>query len=362
MSSMIGNTLKISVFGESHGPAIGVTIDGLPPGESMDYDEIKIQMARRTPGTDPSSTPRTEPDIPEILSGVLNGRTTGAPLCAVIRNTDTRSGDYDALKRLPRPSHADYPAHVRYGGFQDVRGGGHFSGRLTAPLTFAGTICRQILYRRGILIGGHVLKIGQVTDRPLDECNPDKTLLKRLSEEYFAVILENKKREMQSAIAAAKAQGNSLGGVLEVAACGLPAGVGDPMFGGVENRLAAAVFGIPAVKGVSFGAGFGFADMTGRQANDPWRMENGKIITETNRNGGVLGGITTGMPLIMRAAIKPTPSIAGSQDTVDLISGKNAKTEVKGRHDPCILPRALPVLEAVTAFVLTDLLAQFNLL
>lgn len=358
MSSDWGKNIHFSIFGESHGEAIGVVIDGLPAGEAVDMQEIQLQMSRRAPGKDSTATPRREADEPHILSGLLNARTTGAPLAAVIHNTNTRSADYGNLLAMPRPSHADYPGYVRYNGFNDIRGGGHFSGRLTAPLTFAGAVCKQILRRRGISVGSHILCVGDAYDDFLPTARLENDTLEVLSAKTFSVLNPDAEAKMRAVIEQARTEQDSVGGIIECAATGLPAGVGSPMFDGVENRLASIIFGIPAIKGLEFGSGFALAHMRASQANDPYRMADGKIETTTNHNGGILGGITTGMPLIFRAAVKPTPSIAQEQDTVDLTSGKNAKLTIHGRHDPCIVPRALPVVEAATAIAVLDMLTE----
>ena len=355
MSSSIGESIRLTIFGESHGEAIGCVLDGLPAGEEVDREAILRQMARRAPGRDKTSTPRREDDTPEILSGLLNGRTTGAPLAMLIRNRNTRSADYDELIRLPRPGHADYTGFVRYDGYNDPRGGGHFSGRLTAPMVFAGAVCRGILRRRGVSIGGHILSIADVSDDRFDPVTVDAALLDSLAERPFSLLNSAAEAPMRARVEAARLALDSVGGVVEVAAAGLPVGVGSPMFGGVENRLAALLFGIPAVKGVEFGEGFGFAALRGSEANDPFVYDpDGQVVATQNHNGGLLGGITNGMPLVVRAAIKPTASIAQSQKTVDLYAGREATLAVKGRHDPCIVPRALPVVEAAVAIGLLD--------
>ena len=357
MSSGIGNRVKCTIFGESHGKAIGCVVDGLPAGENIDMDEMLVQMARRAPGRDKTATPRSEGDYPEILSGMLDGRTTGAPLAMMIVNHNTRSGDYEDIARTPRPGHADYTGHVRYDGFNDIRGGGHFSGRLTAPLVFAGAVCRQILRRRGVHIGGHILEIHGARDEGFDPVKVDAQLLERLAAKPFSLIDQAAEGLMREQVKTAQKNMDSVGGIVEAAAVGLPAGLGSPMFEGVENRLAALLFGIPAVKGVEFGAGFGFASMNGSTANDPFDYDkDGNVITLSNNNGGILGGITSGMPLIVRAVIKPTSSIPQPQKTIDLIDGKSAELSVRGRHDPCIVPRALPVVEAGLALGLLGLI------
>lgn len=362
MSSTWGEHIKLSIFGESHGPAIGVTIDGLPAGENIDFEEISAQMARRAPGKDKTSTQRKESDMPEILSGVVDGHTTGTPLCAVIKNSGAHSSDYTQFKRFPRPGHADLTALYRYGGYSDYRGGGHFSGRLTAPMVFAGTICRSILSRRGIKIGSHLYEIGKVRDEAFDPANIDGSMLETLSHSSFPLIGENSEKNMREVIEAARLDCDSVGGIVECAAVGLPRGYGDPIFDGVENRLASILFGIPAVKGLEFGAGFEAARLRGSENNDTFIIDNGEVKTKTNRHGGILGGITTGMPVIFRLAFKPTPSIFKTQQTVDLEKMQEAALKIEGRHDPCVVVRAAPVVEALTAVCLLDLLGdKYNL-
>lgn len=360
MSSIWGERIKISIFGGSHTEAIGVTIDGLPAGEKIDMDAVLQQMARRAPGQDPTATTRKEGDRPRVFCGLLDGVTTGAPLTAVIENTSQRSRDYSDLKIHPRPGHADYTAWVKYDGCNDIRGGGHFSGRLTAPLVFAGAVARQILERRGITVGSHVVQIGESTkERSFDAVAADPALLERLSGEYFPVIDPDAREEMRQIIEKARLDADSVGGTVECMIAGMPAGVGSPMFGGVENVISSLVFGIPAVKGVDFGAGFSAAYLRGSQNNDPFYYdENGQVKTRTNRSGGILGGITTGMPIVFQAAFKPTPSIGQEQDTVDLETGENAKLTIHGRHDPCIVPRAAPVVEAAACMASLELLAR----
>ena len=365
MSSSWGNSIRISIFGGSHTAAIGVNIEGLPAGERITWPEILKQMSRRAPGRDKTATTRKESDEPRVLCGLLDGVTTGAPLCAVIENSNQRSKDYSQLKVLPRPGHADYTAEVKYGGHQDVRGGGHFSGRLTAPLVFAGAVARQILRRRGIEIGSHVLKIAgaEIGDRSFDPVGVSPELLDRLSNEYFPVIDPAAKESMRQSIEGARLSQDSVGGTVECAVLGMPVGAGDPIFDGVENRIASIIFGIQAVKGIEFGAGFSEADKRGSENNDPIYMENdGSIRTRTNNSGGILGGIANGMPIIFRAALKPTPSISREQDTVNLADRTNAKLTVTGRHDPCVVPRAAPAVEAAAAVAVLDLLAQSRML
>ena len=356
MSSYLGKNLHISVFGQSHAQAIGVTVDGLPAGERVDMVQLQSFLDRRAPGRDATATPRKEADVPKILCGLVDDVTCGAPLCAVIENTNTRSKDYDRLKDVPRPGHADYTAQIRYGGFQDVRGGGHFSGRLTAPVCIAGGIAIQILQRRGIEIAAHIRSVGEAEDRPFNMIGESKETLQRLKNKKFPVLDDAAEEAMREVIVQARAEGDSVGGVVECMVTGLPAGVGDPMFGGVESRLAAALFGIPAVKGVEFGAGFEVAQMRGSENNDPFVVENGKVVTVSNHAGGILGGITTGMPVVFRLAFKPTPSISREQASISLSRGAGETLTVEGRHDPCIVPRAVPVVEATAALVLLDML------
>ena len=359
MSSEFGHLLKISVFGQSHGKAIGVVVDGLPAGEAIDLDELQAFLDRRKPGKNRLSTARKESDAPTFLSGLENGKTCGAPLCAVIENGDQHSGDYAGLTDTPRPGHADYTAAVKWGGQADMRGGGHFSGRLTAPLCIAGGIAKQILARRGIHVGAHLAEVAGIADDPFP-LHPTAELFEKLAAKDFPVLDDGAGERMQQAILAAREALDSVGGIVECAAIGLPAGLGDPMFDGVENRLAAALFGIPAVKGVEFGAGFAAARSRGSENNDAFSVQNGAVVTDTNHAGGILGGITNGMPILLRTAMKPTPSIARAQKTVRLSQMEEIPLEIRGRHDPCIAHRAVPVVEAVTAAVLLDLLLEGN--
>lgn len=346
MSSSYGENIRVTVFGQSHGPAIGVVMDGLPAGLPVDLDRLQSFLDRRAPGRSDLTTARKEEDRPEILSGLFEGRTCGAPFAALIRNRDARSKDYSALAQTPRPGHADYTAAIKYGGAQDYRGGGHFSGRLTAPLCIAGGICLQMLEREGIRVMARIRALGPVTD--------DSAFTEPVGDKPFPASSDRAAAEMQQAVARAKEAGDSLGGIIECVVTGLPAGLGDPMFDGMENRISAALFAIPAIKGVEFGDGFALAGLTGSAANDPFRMEQGRVVTETNRCGGILGGITTGMPLVFRVAVKPTPSIAQPQRTVDLGTGQDTDLQITGRHDPCILPRAVPCVEAVAALAVYD--------
>ncbi|MBQ8303807.1 MAG: chorismate synthase [Clostridia bacterium] len=358
MNSNFGEKIVLSIFGESHGAAIGGVLTGLPKGIKIDFDEMEIQRLRRAPGRDKTATPRKETDEFEILSGVLDGKTTGAPLALIIRNGDTISKNYDNLRDCPRPSHSDYAAAVKFGGMNDVRGGGHFSGRLTAPITALGTICRTALLEKGITVGGHILKIGAVNDSEFDKVNISAKQLSVLNKAAFPVIDSKAEEKMRAVIEAARQNCDSVGGMVEIAVTGLPAGLGNPMFKGIENVIASALYGIPAVKAVSFGAGFDFADMLGSEANDAlYYDKNGNIKTKTNNCGGILGGITNGMPLIIRVALKPTPSISKPQQTVNLKTKENVTLTVEGRHDPCIVPRALPALEAMLCVALADILA-----
>lgn len=359
MSSEFGSLLKISVFGQSHGRAIGVVVDGLPAGEAIDLEELDRFLDRRRTGKNRLSTARKESDVPVFLSGLENGVTCGAPLCAVIENSDQHSSDYSELRDKPRPGHADYTAYVKWKGQADMRGGGHFSGRLTAPLCVAGGIAKQILSRRGVYVGAHLWSVGTERDAPFP-LRPTRELFESVAAKPFPVLDDQAGERMQALILEARQNLDSVGGVIECAATGLPAGLGDPMFDGVENRLASALFGIPAVKGVEFGDGFAAARAHGSENNDPFVMEDGRVAAETNHAGGILGGITNGMPVVLRTAMKPTPSIARPQRTVSLSAGENADLVIHGRHDPCIAHRAVPVVEAVTAAVLLDLLLEGN--
>ncbi len=355
MSSSFGRHLKLSLFGESHGVGLGIVIDGLPPGLKLDLTEIGREMARRAPGRNNMSTPRRESDIPEILSGMYEGRTTGAPLAALIRSRDTRSQDYGEEMDKPRPGHADYTGFVRYGGFGDHRGGGHFSGRLTAPIVFAGAVCKQWLKANDIRICAHIQRLAGIDDGSFLDGAADE-LLSSLDRETLPLLHPALREEMAQAILAAKEQEDSVGGIIECMAAGLPAGLGAPFFDSAEAVLSHLMFSVPAVKGISFGAGFSMADMRGSACNDPFYYdEAGAVRTRTNNCGGILGGITTGMPLIFRCVIRPTSSIAREQETVSLKEKSNTSLQIVGRHDPCIVPRALPVIEAMTAIGLCEL-------
>ena len=356
MSSIYGKNLKISIFGQSHSSAIGVNIDGLPAGFAINFDELQAFLQRRRPGVTEYSTKRKEPDIPEFLSGLVNGITCGAPLSVVIRNTDTRSSDYEQIKDIPRPSHADYTAFIKYGENHDFRGGGSFSGRLTASMCIAGGICLQLLKQKGINIFAHIAQILDIADLQFDPVNAGEEVIQKLKMADFPVLDKNAGDRMKAAIEKAKQDGDSLGGIIECAAAGVPAGIGDPMFDGMENRISAVVFGIPAVKGIEFGNGFSAAGLRGSQNNDAFIIKENKIQTATNNHGGILGGITSGMPLIFRVAIKPTPSISMEQGSVSLSRMEEVRLNIKGRHDPCIVPRAVPCIEAAAAIAIYDAL------
>ena len=359
MASEFGKLLRVSLFGQSHGAAAGVLMDGLPAGEAVDLAELQTFLDRRRAKADGLSTSRSETDVPRFLSGLENGKTCGFPLCAVLDNADAHSRDYDALKTVPRPGHADYAAYVKWKGFADMRGGGHFSGRLTAPLCVAGGIAKQILARRGVYVGARLQRAGGVSDAPLPaSLTPE--LFAAIAAKPFPVLDDAAGENMKAVIRQARADADSVGGVVECAALGLPAGLGGPFFDGLESRIAAAVFGIPAVKGVEFGAGFGASDMRGSENNDPFAVRGGKIVTETNHSGGILGGISTGMPLVFRAAFKPTPSIGKPQRSVNLDAMEEASLTITGRHDPCVAHRAVPVVEAATACVLLDIFLENN--
>ena len=351
MSSTYGENLKLSIFGQSHGPAIGMTLDGIPAGLPVDLVKLQSFLDRRAPGNDVYSTSRKESDVPEFLGGIVNGHTCGAPLAAIIHNHNTNSGDYSELKDTPRPGHADYTAQIKYGGFQDSNGGGHFSGRLTAPLCIAGGLCKQWLGLRNVKITARIVAIGAIEDDSLvNWTNPDMTALPT----DFPVLNHDIALKMQQAITQAKSEGDSLGGIIECIVTNLPAGLGDPMFGGMESRIAQIVYGIPAVKGLSFGSGFESAAMRGSEHNDPFTVCDQKVVTHTNYAGGILGGITNGMPLVFRVAMKPTPSIQRPQKSVSLSAMEETNLIIHGRHDPCIVPRAVPVVEAAAAIAVLD--------
>ena len=355
MSNTLGDKYRVQVFGQSHSPMIGAVIEGIPAGVTPDMAFISAFMARRAPGG-ALSTARKEADEPEIVSGLNEwGRTCGAPLAFLIRNGDHRSRDYAQLRDMPRPGHADYTAWVKFGGENDIRGGGQFSGRLTAPLCFAGALALRLLQDEGVRVKARVLKIAGIRDADMDPVRPD---LDAIADGRLPCLDPDAARRMAEAIEAARAEGDSVGGVVECYAAGVPAGLGDPMFDGVENRLARALFGIPAVRGVEFGLGFAAADLRGSAHNDPFRMDGDAVTTASNRHGGALGGITSGMPVVVRAAFKPTPSIARPQPAVSLSRRADATLTVEGRHDPCVVPRAVPLVESAAAFALLDLLLE----
>lgn len=356
--SYIGNKIKIGIYGASHAEKIGVKIEGFPKGIALDFDKIAVQMARRAPGDINFSTARKEPDIPQIISGVTDGVTDGGTIEAVIYNTNQHSKDYESLRFTPRPGHADYTAYEKFGGELDMRGGGKFSGRLTAPYVFAGALCRQVLESMGVIIAAHVSSIYDVYDDGFDTVNPDLELMNKLNNMTFPVINRQKKEQMLKAIDTAKRALDSIGGTVECMAVGLPIGLGDSLFDGVEGKLSQYLFGIPAVKGVQFGCGFEAAKLHGSEHNDPFVMKDGKVQTETNNCGGILGGITNGMPLVFSVAFKPTASIAMEQRTVDLKTNSNTTLQIKGRHDPCVVPRGAAVVEAAAAVGLLDLMIE----
>ena len=359
MSAVWGNNLKISIFGESHGGAIGINIDGLPAGIELDLEAIDKEMKRRAPGRNNLSTARKEGDVPEIVSGFFEGKTTGTPLCAIIRNSDTRSKDYGKLKDLMRPGHADYTGKIRYGGFNDYRGGGHFSGRITAPLVFAGAVCKQVLALKGIQIGAHIKSIKSEEDRAFDYTDISRKTLKALNDMEFPLLDTSKEESMREVILSAKKEGDSVGGTIECAIAGVEPGIGNPFFDSVESTLSHLLFSVPAVKGIEFGLGFDLTEMYGSESNDDYYYDdNNEVKTKTNNNGGILGGITNGMPIVFKTAIKPTPSISKKQKTINVGTKENDELIIEGRHDPCIVQRAVPVIEAVAAIGILDLLKE----
>ena len=347
-STFTGQHLRLSIFGQSHSEAVGMTLDGLPAGIPVDLDELQSFLNRRAPGRNDWSTPRREEDRPEFLCGLKDGFTCGAPLSAIIRNSNTRPKDYSQLKITPRPGHADYTAEVKYRGFQDYSGGGHFSGRLTAPLCIAGGIVKQALKELGIAVDARIKAIAGIVDA--------SPFAASVAGKEFPVADDKIGEQMREAIAKARAEGDSVGGVVECVVRGLPDGIGEPMFDGLENQIARMVFAVPAVKGIEFGAGFAAAGLRGSENNDAFCVQDGRIETVTNNAGGILGGISTGMPVVFRAAIKPTPSIAKEQQSVNLNSMEPSALRIEGRHDPCIVPRAVPVIEAAAAIAITDLI------
>ncbi|MBE6787534.1 MAG: chorismate synthase [Ruminococcaceae bacterium] len=352
MKNTFGNNLCVTLFGESHGNSIGAVLDGIAPGIPVDTQNIAKMLEMRK-GLNAISTPRREPDKFEIVSGVFEGKTTGTPLCIIIKNEDTRSADYSLTKDLARPSHADYTANQKYHGFEDYRGGGHFSARITAPLVALGAIIKPALEQKGIFVGSHILKAAHLSDREFGDIKTDLDLLKT---KEFAVLDDETGEKMIEQIKTAKSKGDSIGGVLETAVIGCPAGVGEPWFDSVESMLSHAIFSIPAVKGVEFGLGFKFGDSKGSIANDCFINQNGKIVTKTNNSGGINGGITNGMPIVFKTAFRPTPTIAKPQNTINIKTGENTIIEAKGRHDPFVVHRAKVVVDSVTSLVMADLL------
>lgn len=354
MKNTIGTSVALTVFGESHGAAVGAVLDGLAPGIEVDEEFIRSQLTLRRPFGD-ISTPRVEPDNFVIQSGVFEGKTTGTPICIVIPNVNTKSKDYSEIRSKARPGHADYTAYEKYHGFEDYRGGGHFSGRITAGIVAAGAIAISALKAKGIYVGTHISRLGCVKDRSFADFKED---IEAVNKKIFAVLDDNAKTGMTAAVNAARTDGDSVGGVLETAVIGLPAGVGEPWFDSIESKLSRALFGIPAIKGVEFGGGFALSDMRGSEANDPIRIENGEIKTLTNNNGGINGGITNGMPVLFRCGVKPTSTIHKEQQTVDFINRENVNFLAGGRHDPCIVHRARVVIDSITAVVLCDILSE----
>lgn len=354
MSSLFNGGISVSIFGESHGKGIGVVMDNLPAGEDIDLEQIYAFMARRAPRKDGTSTTRSEKDIPEILSGLYNGKTTGTPLCAVIMNSDQHSADYGNISHIARPAHADYTGYLRYNGANDPRGGGHFSGRITAPLVFAGAVCAQILQHLGVTTGAHIVSIKDVNDERFDPVSVTAQQLEAVKARSFPVLSDKAEEEMRSVINSAREAQDSVGGIVECAAVGVPAGIGSPMMEGLENVIAQLVFAVPAVKGIEFGSGFDCTQLFGSENNDPFAMKDGEIVTLTNNHGGILGGISSGMPIIFRAAFKPTPSIARPQSSVDFKMLTEEQLIIKGRHDPCVVHRAVPCIEAAMNIALVS--------
>ncbi|MDD3243580.1 MAG: chorismate synthase [Eubacteriales bacterium] len=355
MSFSFGQRYRVTLFGQSHGPSVGVVIDGLPAGETVDPETLNAFLQRRAPGGR-YATQRRETDIPEILSGLVDGKSCGAPITVVFHNGDTNSGDYASFSSVPRPSHADYPALVKYGDAHDIRGGGYFSARLTAALCFAGGVALQALARRGVAVGAHLCRVGAAEDLPFDPVNLTAETLLAPGRAAFPTLDARAADAMRAEIERARMDCDSVGGAVECASVGLPVGLGEPVFGGVENRICQALFAVPAVRGVEFGAGFAAASMRGSAHNDPYILQNGQVRTAANHHGGVLGGLTSGMPLIFRAAFKPTPSIGQPQRTLNVRTGEETTLTIAGRHDPCVALRAVPCVEAAAAIALLDLM------
>ena len=354
MGSTWGNKIKLSLFGESHGVGIGITIDGLPSGIELDLEAIKLEMRRRATGKNKLTTARKETDEFEILSGYFNGFTTGAPLSIVIRNNDQKSRDYSKIKDIARPAHADYTGNIRYNGYNDYRGGGHFSGRLTAPIVFAGAVAKQVLAKEGIYIGSHIKSIKDVEDRDFSKEDLHQNKFIELSKQQLPFLDESLGEKSKELILKARENHDSVGGIIECAIIGMKPGIGNPFFNSIESQLSSLMFSIPAVKGVEFGAGFDITKLFGSEANDEIYIEGGKVVTATNHNGGIVGGISNGMPITFKVAIKPTPSISKVQNTINIKTMEETKFEIVGRHDPCIVPRALVVVEAMAAIGVLD--------
>ena len=358
MSSVWGNNLRLSIFGESHSAAIGCSLDGFPAGTKIDMEKLLSFMARRSSKGGKTETPRIEKDFPNIISGVLNGFSCGTPICCVIENKNTKSRDYDGLRTTPRPSHADFTGNIKYNGFNDQRGGGHFSGRLTAPLVFAGGLCEQLLEEKGIRVYAKIRSIKNVSDEEIDIINPDEKLLKEAIKKEIPCVSMEKAREMEDIIISASKAGDSVGGVVECFVLGLEPGVGSPIFDSIESVLSSILFSIPGVKGVEFGKGFSISELFGSEANDSFFFEDERVKTKTNNSGGINGGISNGMPIYFRVAMRPTPSISKQQETVNLKTKENSSLEIKGRHDPCIVKRAVVCVESACALAITDLLLE----
>ncbi|MPQ44589.1 chorismate synthase [Clostridium tarantellae] len=355
MSGVWGKNINLSIFGESHGEAIGIVINGIEPGFEIDIDAVKMEMKRRAPGRNSLSTQRKEEDIPEILSGLFEGKTTGAPISMIIRNSDKKSKDYSKLKDIMRPGHADFSGKIKYKGFNDYRGGGHFSGRITAPLVFAGAIAKQVLSKKGICIGSHIKQVGKVKDSNFDFVNLNKETLNKLLNKELSVLNDDNIDEIKEEILSYKKRGDSIGGIIECGIVGVDVGLGEPFFNSLESTIAHLAFSIPAVKGIEFGVGFDFANISGSQANDEYYIKNEQIKAYSNNNGGITGGISNGMPIVFRVVIKPTPSISKEQRTINFNTKENTMLKVEGRHDPCIVQRALVVVEAIAALAILEL-------
>ncbi|MGL5634102.1 MAG: chorismate synthase [Sarcina sp.] len=358
MSGTWGNNIELSIFGESHGKAIGIVINGIKAGTKIDMEKVELELERRAPGRDKLSTARKEADKPIILSGIFEGIATGTPITMMIENSDTRSRDYSKTKDLMRPGHADYSGFVRYNGFNDYRGGGHFSGRITAPLVFAGAIAKQVLESKGIFIGAHIKSVESIEDSYFDTVSLDKVIFENLLKKELPVLDDSKIESIKDAIMTAKKEADSVGGVIETAVIGLEAGVGSPFFDSVESKIASLAFSVPAVKGIEFGMGFNVTKVRGSKANDEYYIQDKKIKAYSNNNGGIIGGITNGMPVIYRVAIKPTASISKEQRTINIANMENETIRIEGRHDPCIVQRAVVVIEAITAIAILELLSD----